>query len=474
MGRDQEKLDASAARTAPQRLAYSMVLRTLAVFFFAVICLNAASADTLNWNYPAANFNLLTGTSSTTVNGVTIQTNAAAAGTYDSNNSTILRNGQANGLSGAGVIQMQMDSTTDNGTSNQATTITFSEPVYNLQFTVWDIDGGPNCTCQFNDIVQFSSNAGVPTSFSIPVGGSVIYNSGTGIATTDNQGVTDASGNITVTFAGPVTTLTVRHTAGDATGTTNSTNQFVYIDDLTYLRSPRLAVTKGYSPAGAATTFNFDVSNSGAGTTATSVTTSGAAVTGTQIRLNVLAATTVTETGPAGWIMSGANAACTDSNSAASGNPASFNAPIAGSGLAFTVPVGNIRAGAVIACAITDVSAPRLTLLKSVVNDNGGTNADGDFTLTAAGPTNITGIEGAASVTAAAVNAGAYLLTESGAATANYTQISWTCTGTGTFTAPNQIALGSGQSASCTVTNNDKPKLTLQKSVINNSGGSAA
>jgi Prealbumin-like fold domain len=123
-------------------------------------------------------------------------------------------------------------------------------------------------------------------------------------------------------------------------------------------------------------------------------------------------------------------------------------------------------------CTVTNDDQPAtLTLLKTVTNDNGGTNVDTDFTLTATGPTTITGTEGAASVTAAAVNAGTYLLTESGAATNAYTQGTWTCTA-GTLTG-NSLVLANGQSASCTITNNDRPRLTLLKTVINNSGGTA-
>jgi Prealbumin-like fold domain len=123
-------------------------------------------------------------------------------------------------------------------------------------------------------------------------------------------------------------------------------------------------------------------------------------------------------------------------------------------------------------CTVTnDDQAATLTLLKTVTNDNGGTAIDTDFTLTATGPTTITGIEGAATVTAAAVNAGTYVLTESGAATAGYTPGAWTCTA-GTLTG-NSLVLTNGQSASCTITNNDRPRLTLLKTVINNSGGTA-
>jgi large repetitive protein len=113
-------------------------------------------------------------------------------------------------------------------------------------------------------------------------------------------------------------------------------------------------------------------------------------------------------------------------------------------------------------CTVTNDDQPAaLTLLKSVVNDNGGTNADGDFTLTAAGPTNITGIEGTAAVTNAAVNAGVYALSE--ATNSNYTASAWSCAG-GALSGSN-LTLALGQSANCTITNTfvPAPALTIDK-----------
>ncbi|KAB8172212.1 hypothetical protein FKV24_015170, partial [Lysobacter maris] len=55
-------------------------------------------------------------------------------------------------------------------------------------------------------------------------------------------------------------------------------------------------------------------------------------------------------------------------------------------------------------CTYTNSPVPAtLTLAKTVVNDDGGTAVDTDFTLSAAGPTPITGVEGDATITAATV-----------------------------------------------------------------------
>ena len=66
-------------------------------------------------------------------------------------------------------------------------------------------------------------------------------------------------------------------------------------------------------------------------------------------------------------------------------------------------------------CTIDNDDQPAsLTLVKTVTNDHGGTAAPGAWTLTATGPTTITGATGTAPVTGAAVNAGTYVLSEAG------------------------------------------------------------
>ncbi|WP_175489084.1 beta strand repeat-containing protein, partial [Lysobacter sp. cf310] len=104
-----------------------------------------------------------------------------------------------------------------------------------------------------------------------------------------------------------------------------------------------------------------------------------------------------------------------------------------------------------------------LTLQKTVVNTGGGTAIDTNWTLTATGPTTITGTEGAAAVTNAQVNPGNYVLTEAGGP-AGYTASNWVCTGA-TVNGGNQIALALGDAATCTITNTfvPAPSLTIDK-----------
>ena len=108
---------------------------------------------------------------------------------------------------------------------------------------------------------------------------------------------------------------------------------------------------------------------------------------------------------------------------------------------------------------VNDDNAPSLTLVKEVVNDNGGTAVAADFTLTAAG------------YDAASPDAGTYNLSESGPA--GYTQTSLTCSDSGSAQVTS-VTLGLGEQVTCTFVNNDNaPKLHLRKIVTNDNGGSA-
>jgi Prealbumin-like fold domain len=124
-----------------------------------------------------------------------------------------------------------------------------------------------------------------------------------------------------------------------------------------------------------------------------------------------------------------------------------------------------IPAGGSATCTITnDDQAAHLKLVKHVTNDNGGTAVATDFTLTASGPTPISGAGGAESD----VSAGTYSLSET--SLPGYTAGSWSCTG-GSQNG-SSVALTNGQSATCDITNDDQPaKLIVIKHVINDNGG---
>jgi large repetitive protein len=126
---------------------------------------------------------------------------------------------------------------------------------------------------------------------------------------------------------------------------------------------------------------------------------------------------------------------------------------------------GSIEAGVDKTCTVTnDDVAPKLTVIKTVINDNGGTAVASDFTLdsgwTNDSPDDFAGDESGATVT---LDAGSYGVTESGPS--GYARSdSADCAGS--------IAIG--QTKTCTVTNNDQPAhLIVIKHVINDNGGSA-
>jgi hypothetical protein len=129
-------------------------------------------------------------------------------------------------------------------------------------------------------------------------------------------------------------------------------------------------------------------------------------------------------------------------------------------------------------CTITnDDKAPSLTLNKIVVNDNGGTTAESAWTLTANGGTagTLSGPGAAGStdvVSGATFKAGTYALSESGPST--YTASPWSCVkNSGTPVTGASITLGLGDTATCTITNDDKPArpsgTTIQSWVLHDS-----
>ncbi len=110
-------------------------------------------------------------------------------------------------------------------------------------------------------------------------------------------------------------------------------------------------------------------------------------------------------------------------------------------------------------CTITNTfKAPKLTVTKSVVNDNGGAAVVADFTLKVNATTVTSGAQNtfdAGSYTVSETGPGGYLATFGGA-----------CAADGTVT------LAAGDVKSCTITNNDiQPKLTVTKIVVNDNGG---
>ncbi|ROU04658.1 hypothetical protein D9T17_22700 [Lysobacter enzymogenes] len=234
-------------------------------------------------------------------------------------------------------------------------------------------------------------------------------------------------------------------------------------------RPTLLTVTKVSN--GGTATFGFSGNNGIAAHSITTTAAGGAGTAGAQQTLTAAGtATAITEDAPpAGWVL--ANAACTVTP------PGGTAAPAAGAFDAatrtFNLTAADTAAGNAVACTFTNNRLPVLTLAKTVVNDNGGTAVDTAWTLTATGPATISGTEGQAAITAAVVPVGTYTLSETGGP-AGYALTGWACTNGVTVDASNQIVLALGQTTVCTATNNDQPaRLTLQKTVTNDNGGTA-
>ncbi|WP_157754230.1 DUF7507 domain-containing protein [Lysobacter capsici] len=126
---------------------------------------------------------------------------------------------------------------------------------------------------------------------------------------------------------------------------------------------------------------------------------------------------------------------------------------------------GQTFSGGVCTSEDSDPIQPRLTLIKTVTNNNGGTAVATAWTLAATGPTNITGATGSAAVTNASVNPGSYTLSESGGP-ADYAAGTYNCViNGGAAVVSNTVALVAGDKATCTITNTFQanPQLTLVK-----------
>ncbi len=131
--------------------------------------------------------------------------------------------------------------------------------------------------------------------------------------------------------------------------------------------------------------------------------------------------------------------------------------------------------GADVTCTLNnDDDDAYLTLVKTVTNDNGGTAKATDWTLSADGPIEFSGVTGSTDVTHVAVDAGRYDLSEGGGPT-GYTPSDWDC-GNAITTDEDitTVIVRSGADVTCTLNNNDQPAtLTLVKTVTNDNGGTA-
>ncbi|HSD98561.1 MAG TPA: hypothetical protein VLB73_02570 [Patescibacteria group bacterium] len=293
--------------------------------------------------------------------------------------------------------------------------------------------------------------------------------------TTGKVGITTGAGNTFGETAGTATSLSnytstascvLRGTATPVaiTGTgptwniTNVTNGQDIVCTITNTRSTgTIELKKVWSGTGGQTTLN--IGTSAGGTQVASVQTGANGATPLTTGTKTVNAGTyfLSETG--GLSNYTAALACTDN-----GNPATV-----------TNSSVSVTAGHTVICTFTNtLQQAHLTLVKTLTKDNGGNAAITDWTLTATGNTNISGTSGNAAVTNAGVLPGTYALGESGGPS-GYTAGTYSCVkNNGAPVSSNSITLANGDSATCTVNNNDNPpSLTLVKQVSNTHGGTA-
>ena len=178
----------------------------------------------------------------------------------------------------------------------------------------------------------------------------------------------------------------------------------------------------------------------------TETTPDGANATATAVNAGV--DYVLSETGPSGYI-------------------AGFWSCDVGSLSGFTV---TLAPGDAATCTIIndDIAAnlSALTVIKTVVNDDGGSAAAGDWTMHITG-SNVSSTSFAGSETGVTItlDAGTYSVSESGGPSGYAMSFSTDCSGT----------ISAGDVLTCTITNNDiAPKLTVTKTVVNDDAGTKA
>ncbi|MBI2689358.1 MAG: hypothetical protein HYX27_23885 [Acidobacteria bacterium] len=155
--------------------------------------------------------------------------------------------------------------------------------------------------------------------------------------------------------------------------------------------------------------------------------------------------------------------------------------PINNSG--FNTGSVTVNGGEDVVCTITNDDQPAsLTVVKRIVNDNGGTKVVGDFGITTSAGALSFGAGAAdgantlkyTATTLTGLSAGSKTLVE--VDVTGYTEGTWGCTGgggavVGTFNA-GSVVLNNGESVTCTITNDDQPaSLIVVKRIVNDNGG---
>ena len=162
---------------------------------------------------------------------------------------------------------------------------------------------------------------------------------------------------------------------------------------------------------------------------------------------------------PSGWALS--NLTCVDPSNNTTVSLGTATATI------------NLSSLETVTCTFTDsLQQGTLTVIKHVVNDNGGTaTADAWSLAVKSGGNNVSGSPqpGSETGTSYTLMSGTYVVSESGGPSGYaFTGFSGDCDSSG------NVTVVAGQTKTCTLTNNDiAPKLHLRKVVMNDNGGTA-
>ncbi len=397
-----------------------------------------------DFNVPAVTWNAGDLTDSVTVGTGTGQTTlatAVAGGNHNAGTPVIgTRGGNANSLN------IEVDRTT--AAQTNTITFTFGRAITKLRFVTADLDYAAN---NYRDRISVTGvdalgAASTPTATATNAANVTIAGNVATATTAANCGDASAACNATFNFATPVKVVTLVYDNFNVVG--NPTTQFIGISNLDFCVPTigRVAVSK--TTTADVGTFNFTRTNLAAVPAVTTVT-AGTPVTSAQLDITAVGtAVTVSETVPAGWALTAAT--CTDSNGATSGNSGTFSSFASPT---VTIPAANAVAGARITCGFANTRFPRLSLVKTVTNDDGGSAVATAWTLNAAGPSSISGATASAAVTNVYVPAGAYALSETGGPT-TYTAGAWSCTA-GTLVGSN-LTLTNGAISTCTINNDDQ------------------
>ncbi|WP_436700098.1 DUF5979 domain-containing protein [Nocardioides sp. BYT-33-1] len=285
-------------------------------------------------------------------------------------------------------------------------------------------------------------------------------------------------------FREPASNGTCPATPGSATSDEFLTNEnaqtsaCIYVS-LVQVRSLKI-VKKVVAPSGVSvpnTSFGFGSTSNRTGSPwdagSFSLTSSSSTSDSTTKELLQTESVSVTETAPSGagsdrWALTGI--ACVD-GTGATVPQAAYD--LAARRLDLTnVPAPATTAAGPIVCTFTNTYTPKgtLTLVKSVQNNGGGSANPASFTLTATGPTTISGTGGSAAITSQRVNTGSYDLSETGPL--GYVSQGWSCTGGTGNGANGSVTVGDGQNVTCTVVNRYRTgTFTIAKTVADPANG---